>query len=345
MKETLDTRETHPSPLKVPIDTPFKEWLDMKIATKRGASSAGHHYIQAYNENKWSFYLRYIRGIVPLHTKPPLIFGGAIHDAKEAFYLYDFSIDACLETFDKLMRDRRVEYESLETYTEDLSRGKKMLLYWGNTYAESDKEEYELIEVEGSHEFTLANGLPVTVRWDLLVRSRKTNKYYLFDTKTTGYSVPASYKSVEGGDQVTMYLLGVSKVYPSIMSSLVGLVPDILYKKGNVVRAERPGIVMRNRNDLIEYEQELIGLFNELSQKVEALEGGFQFPHMLFPRNGKDDSMFGSDYPGIYRGTLPRDLEHAPPSYRIDKEILENGPYRELLALKDQNQSWKGDTE
>lgn len=334
----------HPLPeaLALPIDVPFKEWLKTKITAKRGASSAGHHYIQAYNENKWSFYLRYIRGIVPLHTKPPLIFGGAIHDAKEAFYLYDFSMDACIETFEEVMKDRALEYEDASTHADDLARGRKMLLFFGSSYAERDREKYELIEVEGSHEFRLANGLPVTVRWDLLARDRLTKKYYLFDTKTTGYSIPASYKNVEGGDQATMYMLGVSKIYPELYRNLAGLIPDILYKKGNVTKAERPGVVMRTRNELIEYEQELIGLFNELSQKVEALEGGFQYPHMLFPRNGKDDSMFGSDYPGVYRGVLPRDLERAPPGYRIDTEILENGPYRELLKLKGQNQSWKG---
>ena len=312
------------------------KFIEDKINSKKGASSAGHHYIQLYNEDKWSFYLKYIRGLSPKYTKPPLIFGGVFHDAKEAFYLSGFNIEASIQVFKELLRARRKEYESLEEYTKDLERGPKMLFTWGNTYAQEDKETYEIVEVEGTHEFALANGMPVTVRWDLLAKDRHTGSYYLFDTKTTGFSVPATYNNVRGGDQVTMYIMGMKKVYPEMYKRLVGLIPDIIYKKGNVIRAERPGIVMRNERELIEYEQELIGLFNELSQKVEALEGGFKYPHMLFPRNGKNDSMFKSDWGDLYRAELPKNPFKAPPGYTVDSNIV-------MQSLSKWHDNWQGE--
>lgn len=303
-------------------------WLESKLTEQKGASAAGHHYIQAYNQNKWGFYLRYIRGLEPIHTKPALLFGGNIHDAKEAFYLSHGDIDFTLKAFEAIHKSRKNEYENPTQATKDLEDGKKMLFHWASHTGHSDFENYDLIEVEGNHEFELANLMKASVRWDLLARKKSNGKYYLFDTKTTRYSITASYNSVEGQDQVSMYLLALKKVYPDYYKNCVGLIPDIMYKKQSVVSSERPGIVMRSERELKEYEQEIIGLHLELSQKVNALRNGFppQLVHLLFPRNGKDDSYFGSDWPGIYRQNLPEDPYKAPPGYRVNIEILENGP-------------------
>lgn len=302
-----------------------EEFLAEKVASTGGASAIGHHFIQAYNENKWGFYLRYVRGLRPRHTKPALLFGGAIHDAKEGYYRFGYDTDLMIDTFVGVMNARKGLYEDREVYDEDLDRGRKMLVYWANTWEAEDRATYRVVEVEGAHTFALANGLPVSVRWDLLVQRLDNGKYYLFDTKTTGFSVRKSYDSVVGQDQATMYLLGVSKVYPE--RQVVGLIPDILYKRQSVVKAERPGVVLRSRRALVEYEQELIGLHVELTQKIIALEQGFPYPHMLFPRNGKDDTFFGTEWPDVYRATLPTDPLKAPPGYVVDEELVRAGPY------------------
>lgn len=325
--------ERQPDKFEFLTEADFKPFLDGKTSSRGGASSLGHHFIQAYNENKWGFYLRYIRGLESNYTKPALVFGGALHDAKEAFYRFHFDTTKMIETFRGVLEARKKEYEDPTTFERDITDGPKMLFYWANTWGPVDEYEYEIVEVEGSHEFQLANGLSVSVRWDLLARHLETGKYYLFDTKSTRYSLTKSYQSVEGQDQATMYLLGLSKVYPGIFRSTIGLVPDIIYKssRGNVMKAERPGIVMRGKNALREYEQELIGLHMELSQKVAALETGFPYPHMLFPRNGKDDSFFGSDWPDIYRTPLPRDPSKAPPGYHVNQDIIDAGPMNPAL--------------
>lgn len=307
-------------------------FLEHKTTDSGGSSPIGHHYIQLYNQNKWSFYLRYVRGLRPRWTKPALTFGGAIHDAKEAFYRSDGDADFMIDTFAVVLDARRHEYEHAEDYDLDLVDGRKMLYVWGNTYGESDLTDYDIIEVEGSHTFQLPNGMSVSVRWDLLTRERATGRYYLFDTKTTRYSIQKSFQSVAGQDQVTMYLLGLSYIYPDVFRQTNGLIPDILYKRQSVVKAERPAVVTRSRNELTEYVQELIGLHTELSQKIAAIEAGFPYPHLLFPRNGKDDAYFGSEWPDIYRSRLPDDPSHAPPGYIVDRDILDNGPLSELAS-------------
>jgi len=212
-----------------------------------------------------------------------------------------------------------------------------MLYFWANKYTQQDQERYRLIEVEKSHEFSLANGMNVTLRWDLLVLDLVTNRYYLFDTKTTGWSISQSYKTLELNDQPTMYLLGLSHIYPDIYERTVGLIPDIIYcrvQKTTInVQAERPGTILRTKNRIIEYEQELIGLFVEMSQKVKALEEGFPYPHMLFPRNGSHNAMFGTDWPQLYDLVLPNDPHKPIPGYTIDHDLIENGPYRDVHTL------------
>jgi hypothetical protein len=44
---------------------------------------------------------------------------------------------------------------------------------------------------------------------------------------------------------------------------------------------------------------------------------------MLFPRNGKDDAMFSSDWPHLYRERLPKDPMKAPLGYVVDQSIIE----------------------
>lgn len=317
----------------------FGDWLDDKITTPGGASTLGHHFIQAYNEDKYGFYLRYIRGLRPAHTKPALLFGGAIHDAKEAFYTFSYNEDVMVTTFNTVMDARRDQYDDPETFNEDRSRGTKMLLYWANEWSRHDEDTYDILEVEGSHTFTLANNFTVSYRNDLLVRRRDNNNVYIIDTKTTGYSVAKAFDSVQGQDQATMYLLGAQRTYPSL--KIVGLIPDILYKRSSVIKAERPGIVFRSRQALLEYEQELIGLHVELTQKVIALEQGFPYPHMLFPRNGKNDSVFGTQWPELYRMPLPADPHKAPAGYVVDHDLINNGPYGNpsLRANIDYNQT------
>lgn len=306
----------------------FDDFLQQKTSSDGGASAAGHHFIQSYNQDKWGFYLQYVRGLRPIYTKPPLLFGRAVHDAKEAFYLYEADPDAMITTFMAVMKHLQKDYENRTDWQKDMTDGQRMLDVWYKTWTDEDWNTYRVREVEGSHTFALASGLEVSVRWDLLMERIDDGKLVLFDTKTTRYSVPKMYDAVAMQDQATMYLLGLSRVYPAEKHKIIGLVPDIMYARQSVVRAERPGVVMRSPRELLEYEQELIGLHMEMTQKLEALEAGFSLPHLLFPRNGKDNAYFGGDWPNVYRAELPSDPYEAPPGYVVDTRLIDEGPYR-----------------
>src|SRR6056297_1687613 len=150
-------------------------YIHEKATSPGGASHVGHHYIQAYNQDKWGFYLRYIRGLKPKKTKPALIFGRIIHDSKEAFYRSNGDVDFTLRAFLEIMRAHKDDYEDREKYATDLEDGHTMLRAWTEDIGTRDFEEYDIIEIEGSHEFTLPNNMTMSVRWDALFRDKKNN--------------------------------------------------------------------------------------------------------------------------------------------------------------------------
>jgi hypothetical protein len=292
----------------------FNEWLDEQISAPGRESPAGFHMVSYYNENPYGWYLRYIKGYRPIHTKPPLIMGGALHSAAEAAYLYH-DREKTLKTYDQILRSRRKEYAEEEAFHKDLADGSAMLPVWYDTWVDRDFAEYDILEVEKQHEVPLADGsLFLTVRPDQVFRRKSDGKIYVKDIKSSRWSITKAHEYLSGMDQSTCYLWAAKKLWPK--NIIAGLMSDIMYKNRSVVKAERPGVVFRTDANLAEFELEIIGLVTEMNQKVEALAHDYPVP-MLFPRNGKDESFFGSEWPGIYRATLPPDGE-APFGYKID---------------------------
>lgn len=291
-------------------------------------SPAGFHFIDLYNTNKWGFYLRYVRGYRLVHTPKALVFGGHMHSAVESFYVTG-DPEAPLDVF-SYYHDKDVNrYEFVEDWEQDGEDGPIMLTTWLNEWAEYDMATYDVKSVERLVEVPLANGFIMTVKMDRLMRHRSTGHLEAFDTKTTRYSIPATQRNVEEQDQATAYLLACKKLYPD--EHVIGLSPDIIYKRGRVSKAERPSIVTRSQRELAEFEMEIIGLLLEMAQKVKSLAD--YPPHLLFPRNGKDESFFGSSFPDLYREPLPKDPTIAPPGYEIDPWIADGALQRFIADI------------
>jgi len=137
---------------------------------------------------------------------------------------------------------------------------------------------------------------------------------FIADYKSTSYSAAKMAESVGLQDQATMYIMGLSKLYPH--ERVVGVVPEVLYKRQSVCTATRSVVVTRGPNALVEYEQELIGLLIDIERRLADLAAGWP-PHVLFPRNGADEAYFGnSPYAPIYRVQLPDDMTWVPPGYK-----------------------------
>lgn len=298
----------------------FETWLSNKLTEPSGSSAAGFHFVSYYLQDPWKFFLKYVLGLEPEHTAPPLVFGKSIHDAIECMLLYG-QADHMTKTFSELMKSRKPEYADQAIYENDLARGKEMLLVWANTWYEHDLQTRELLDVEETEQVKLANGLSMTIRTDARWRDLSTDKVIIDDHKTTSWSVKGHYQGLQIDDQSSAYIWGTAKQHPDWQ--VLGLQPDVLYQKGSVVKAERPGLVVRTPYELKAFELKMIGVFQELNQKVRTyLEDPSyqQVPEYLFARNTKDEKFFsGSEFHEIYRQPPP--AEHAPLGYRWNPKL------------------------
>jgi hypothetical protein len=290
--------------------------VDEMLSSEQRESYAGWHFISAYLEDPYGWYLKYIRGFKPKYTKPPLIKGGAIHAAVQIAYQIQNSDQVTL-AYRELIGARKSEYESIDQFNADRTDGIAMLKKWYEEWMAYDEATYNWLSIEESYVIELANGMFITVKPDRIFQQKEDGKIVFFDTKTTGWSIGKSYSQNQGIGQVDSYLLAGAQLFPN--HAILGLVYDIMYKRQSVVKAERPGIVQRSERELAEFELMIIGLLIELTQKVKSLD--LYPPHFLFARNGKNESYFGTEWPYIYRAPLPPQGE-APVGYTIDDWTL-----------------------
>jgi hypothetical protein len=294
-----------------------EQFIDDKLANPHAESRTGHHFIQTYNCNKYEFYLKYVLGLEPLHTHKALVFGGVWHDACEYFDLTD-DYDGMLGVFKTLLEHRSKEYETPTDYINDLARGPKMLYEWVRTWRDHDRNTYDYVAVEPNLSAETRNGYTVTGRLDRVMRNKTTGKIEILERKTTGRGATYMFQSVDVQDQATGYLWLWSKTHPE--DEVMGVVPDIMYNRGSVIQAVRPGIVTRSKVNLVEYELNVGGLYNEMNQKIKALREGYPVA-LLFPRNGKDMAYFGKhDYADIYHMTLKPG--QVPAGFKVNEARL-----------------------
>lgn len=288
----------------------LEEFLEKKKTEKSSSTLIGHHFVESYNENKYKFFIRYILGIIPKTKKTYFSRGILIHDALEAFYLSG-SNEFTWEVFNTVIKR---EWDNLGS-TEDV-RGKNAKCYstmldtwlakYGTSGLESDFANYDVLEVEQEHKLILSDPLfpditwPITGRLDVVLQKKDTKLVYILDHKVTQYSINATYKGLDLGDQSTLYLnfLENDPKYKDL--SIAGLIPNIIYNKQSVYDAQRPGTIVRSQNRIRERTLEILGLLCEIAEKTQALA---VLPvNALFPRNGSAESIgFTEEYPVLYQ--------------------------------------------
>lgn len=275
-------------------------------------SAAGYHYYETFTQCPRKGYLRYILGLKPQYTSQHLIFGGAMHEAIGWYYTNrnglppNELIDGAQQKLHDEIVAQREKYEKEEQFEENLEKGEVMLNTWHNTWYQHDRENYELVEVEKQYNVYVGPNeeFIFTARPDRIMRDPLNGRYYVFDVKTTGWSVPGTYASVDCQDQMTSYLWILQRSHPDWV--IAGAVPDIIYKRKSVVKAERPGLIYRSKDAIIQFEMGLYGKILEVSQKYQSLD---DFPaEVLFPRNGAQCAKFGCEYNLICRTHIRDDL-------------------------------------
>ena len=305
---------------------------------KRRESPSGYHFYSLYRECPRKHYIKYGLGFVPEFTGKALIFGGSVHEAIAHYYQHwdlpaDKLINSTLKAFEKDLLSRQSEYENPTDYEDDLIRGPVLLSEWHRTWYKYDKKNYKLVEVENQRTVPLGpnDEFIMTVRPDRVFEEKATKLKIVPDVKTTGYSIDASFKTAAAQDQMTSYLWALAKMEPKWQMG--ECIIDVLFVRKSRAknpkslygepRAERPGTIYRSEEALHQFELGLFGTIMEVSQKYENLKDFH--PEILFPRNGKDCSMFNCPYAEICRTHL--DKAYLPRGFKRD-------PWVEKLELQ-----------
>ena len=263
------------------------------------------HFYGLYRACPRKFYLRYVLGWRPTQTSPPLLFGSAMHEAQEQYYLNDFSLRSALERFAEEIHKVEKSYEDGEIFARDVADGPIMLKEWHRTWGEYDNKTYELIGTEVPYEFQIGpeGEFLFTVRLDTIFRHKTTGRYVVKDLKTTRWSDIKTFTSVDYEDQMTSYLWALGKTNPDW--EVETAIPDIIYKRQSVVRASRPGQIYRSKYALAQFELGMFGTIGEVTQKVLQLEN--DPPEILFWRDGGQCAKFGCEYVDICRSHASAD--------------------------------------
>lgn len=256
---------------------------------QRSASHAGFHYLDLYCNCPRKFFLKYICRLEPKFLAAPLICGAAFHEGKRVFYTTK-SKKKALDKCEREISTRKQEFYDEDAYERDLIRFPILLEKWIEELGYQDLEQMNFIMIEEEIQVPISgtNGFVATLRPDLVFSWKASpGNRYIIDTKTSSHSIRLTQQSLHYGDQATMYILGVTR---HLGKSVMGLIPDIAYwnknsAKHSNIACVRGDLIVRTERQLKEYEENVAGIFSEMSQKVAAFSTGKYSEHVLFPRH------------------------------------------------------------
>jgi hypothetical protein len=303
-----------------------------KEGEPRRESHSGFHMFNLYQLCPRKWYTKYVLGIIPFFTSPPLILGAAFHEGKAIWYLKKKE-NASLKTFTKEILSRKKEYELREDMDRDLERGSLMLASWIQEQGYRDLDIYNVLAVEEMIEATLPNGFILTVRPDTCLETKSSSQVFIMESKSSGWRVDVTEMGVRYGDQATSYIWATKQKHPDW--NIEGVVPDVTCWSKTSSRSDkiinyRGDIVFRKERQLWEFEQGVMGILVEIAQKTKAVKSGSFDPSQLFPRNTQWCVSYNR--PCEYNEICRKDLTSGkiPPGFKKDSWAEE----RSILEMK-----------
>ncbi len=301
------------------------EYIGKKLKEPSTASQWGGSFIETFNENKWSFYLRYVRGIEAIAPKPKALRGSAIHAAIESVYAArDETMDALQQlsyVYETLLREwlKDVDSDIVEARIEE---GLIMLQDWASEIYLKDLDQYDIVGTEVAFSIPLLNGFPYVGTIDRPIRSRLTGNIELRDTKSTAFKIDTAIRNITQGDQMTGYLWAAKRVYPN--DNVTHAVGEILYAYKNKINWSHKAVmtepITRGVFELQRYEDKLVGLYADCASRIR-LTPKIDPMHMavLWPELYNEQSQFEDEYYPLKR-LHPKDL--------LDEEVLRLNGFR-----------------
>lgn len=243
---------------------------------RRGASSAGFHFLDLYNNCQRKFYLRWVCRLMANDVAYPLLFGAVFHEMKAVYYR-THSLKKALNKCKTELAHLASLFESPEQYNTAAWKLPTLFTEWEQNHGRLDLKTWDIIHVEKDVSATIPGTNYVhTARIDLLARLKSTEEYYILDTKTSSFSIATAEMTAHYGDQATAYIW---LARTALGLPVKGFIPDIAYwnKKSDSIANiafSRGDIVQRSEQSIAEYLLNAAQINTEIAQKIEALKDG-----------------------------------------------------------------------
>jgi len=276
------------------------------MAVTKG-SPYGYHFYNEYQSCPRKWFLHHYCELEPTRQKPALLLGSAWHESLEELLKSD-SITAALDRGFAYLNDNQKFLDDPDKLDEMKNRIRVALPIWldaTKTAYSSTWHSFHPTALELTYEFkaTDTQRFPLTGRVDGLVEELATKQVYLLEHKTTSYSASSILNALNCEDQITCYM----GIYNAVNQprKVVGALVDITDFKPKTPTVTYD-IVIRSDEELFQYSHSLLGLQEDISQKLDALQNGLN-QWYLFPRNGAWCGMFGCPYENVCRLTMTPD--------------------------------------
>lgn len=260
------------------------EWSKVKSA----GSHAGFHYVNLWQNCPRKFFFQFVLRLLPVTVGKALIYGGAFHEAKAAWYLSG-DMGKVLETFEEYMVGMRSGFADDSDFEALMWKGPILLEQWISEFGEDDLKYYDVVCVEKEVVLEIPETFDYvfTTRPDTVLRSKGNGKIIIMETKTSGSSWLQTDRDVRMGDQATAYTWAVQSLFPD--DKIMGVQPDIAYwnSKSNSIdniKLVRPELVYRTQDDVVQFIVGMKSNMEAIADGVARLYEG-EDPVAAFPPN------------------------------------------------------------
>jgi len=228
----------------------------------------------------------YVKGWRPKFTAKPLVLGAAFHLGTALWY-EGKKEKTCITKALAYVDSMKGELSSDEDYEDIVFRVRNFIRYWIERYGAMDLQEYKIVAVEKQLQVPIGDKFIMTIRPDAILQSKATELYYILERKTSSFSKRLTEEAVQWGDQATTYIWGVERV---MGIKVDGVIPDIAYwnkTTRSIANLEfiRGDVIRRDQYQIELFENNMMQLFSEATQKMLALKSKKFKADILFPRN------------------------------------------------------------
>lgn len=293
----------------------YDDYISKKLKNPSQASKHGGHFIEAFNKNKRSWFMRHYLGLESTRPKVGALRGSAVHAGIEAIYLHrNPEMDLAIQmehTITTLLTEWLKDSED-DTRVNTIEDAITMGIDWLSSVYEADEVNSTLFGCEIGLEVALPNGFPFTCTIDRIRKNNATGNLVVRDTKTTKYILDTVKTSFAESDQVTGYLWAVREQYPNEhCNGAVGEIAWIEPRYGKQHRVECTDIIDRSKFELDGYADKLVGLYADLYSRLQ-LWPTVDPTHieLIWPYCHDDNDKWNDEYWGLKR-LHPHDLERA----------------------------------